>query len=133
MPIDRSKYPPQWKEIVARIRQRAQGRCECDGECGLHTTTGRCKEMNGQPARYAKGKIILTTAHLCHDESCEVDAHLKQMCQRCHLRIDVEQHRKNAAATRHGRKAISDMFTTQTLIEIIENNEPLKQLPDRKE
>lgn len=57
-PIDLSLYPHDWREISRRIRlDRAGGRCECEGQCGLHRTTPgprRCTEKNGQPAAYAK-------------------------------------------------------------------------------
>ena len=59
----------------------------------------RCVELNGKPALFAKGKIVLTTAHLCEcDPLCGNLDHLKHMCQRCHLRVDVALH------TRHRRE-----------------------------
>ena len=34
-PENRHRYPPQWRQILCRIKfERAQGRCECEGECG---------------------------------------------------------------------------------------------------
>ncbi len=114
MPIkkeNKNKYPKNWKEISNRIRfERAEGRCECNGECGLHTTTGRCIERHGEPAHYAKGKIILTVAHLNHDESDCRDENLKAMCQRCHLRYDSERHKQNSAATRRNKKQTYELF-----------------------
>lgn len=104
------KYPPNWKEIVAQVAKRSGGRCECRGECMLHTTTGRCTELNGTLAKYARGKIMLTTAHLCHDETCEDMNHLRHMCNRCHLRYDLDQHMKNSRATRFKRKAVGELF-----------------------
>lgn len=107
MPVDYSKYPANWKQISERIRERSGGQCECEGECGLHKTTGgprRCCERNGQPARWAKGKIVLTVAHLNHIEADCRDENLKAMCQRCHLRYDVDHHKKNSAKTRELKK-----------------------------
>lgn len=102
MPVKRSDYPGNWEAIVAKVAKRAGGRCECTGECGLHKTTGgprRCVERNGQPAKWAKGKIVLTTAHLCDCQPlCGNPEHLKHHCQRCHLRYDVPLH------TRHRRE-----------------------------
>lgn len=41
-PENRDRYPRDWKQISERIRfERAQGRCECEGECGRGTHTGR--------------------------------------------------------------------------------------------
>jgi hypothetical protein len=107
MPVDYSKYPPDWKAISRRIRDRSGGQCECLGECGLHRTTGgprRCCERNGELAKWAKGKIVLTVAHLNHIESDCRDENLKALCQRCHLRYDVDHHKKNSAETRRRKK-----------------------------
>lgn len=107
MPVDCSKYPKDWPEISLRIRERSGGQCECMGECGLHKTTGgprRCCERNGEPAKWANGKVVLTVAHLNHTESDCRDENLKAMCQRCHLRYDVDHHKQNAAKTREAKK-----------------------------
>lgn len=109
MPIkdeNKHKYPQNWKLISRCIRhERASGQCECEGECGLHShPPRRCSERNGENATYAKGKIVLTVAHLCHDEGCANEKHLKAMCQRCHLRYDSKHHQKNARATRHKKR-----------------------------
>lgn len=104
MPIDYSKYPDDWKVISKFVRiDRAKNQCECIGECGLHKDhlgTRRCSEINGQQAKYALGKIVLTTAHLCHDTHCRDLRHLRAMCQRCHLRYDADLHREHAKKTR---------------------------------
>lgn len=67
MPFDRSRYPKDWKAISLRIRARSGGQCECMGECGLHRThpgARRCTERDREPARWARGKVMLTVAHL---------------------------------------------------------------------
>ena len=102
---DMPPYPPDWREISARIRQRSMGQCECLGECGLHHDH-RCTETNGEPAVWAKGKIMLTVAHLDHTPENCADNNLRAMCQRCHNRYDAEDRRKNRSRTlalkRHG-------------------------------
>lgn len=103
------KYPDNWKEFSRGIRHgRAGRRCECVGECGLHTThpgPRRCTEMDGTPAAFARGIVVLTTAHLCKcDPLCADPEHVKAMCNRCHLRVDVELHVKHAAANRMRKK-----------------------------
>jgi hypothetical protein len=37
-------------------------------------------------------KVILTTAHLCQESSCNDLEHLRALCQCCHLRMDARQH-----------------------------------------
>ena len=111
MPIrssEKARYPQDWKAIRARILARAQDRCECQGECGLHPPNPqprRCIERHHTPAIYARGQIVLTIAHLGDPspENC-ADDNLKAMCQRCHLRYDHEQHMKNSAATRRAKR-----------------------------
>ena len=99
-PENRKRYPPDWPEISKRIRfERAGGRCECEGECGLHRGR-RCVEVNHTPARFANGRVVLTVAHLDHTpENCG-DDNLRAMCQRCHLRYDVGHHRETRARSR---------------------------------
>ena len=83
----RELYPDDWEEISKRIRAASGGRCECEGECGIHRDH-RCFEMNGSKAVWAKGDVMLTVAHLCHHPECRDLDHLKAMCQRCYLRYD---------------------------------------------
>lgn len=106
---NKGQYPKNWKSIVAEIRERSGNRCECSGECGLHRTNPgprRCTERHGKYARWMKKgtKVMLTTAHLCHNPKCARRLHLKHMCQRCHLRYDGELHQRNAARTRRLKK-----------------------------
>ena len=107
-----SDYPPNWREVSRFIRfDRAHGQCECPGGtgfCGLHCThpgPRRCIELDRQPAVWARGLVILTTAHLCQCEPlCAELSHLLALCQRCHLRVDMSLHRKHAAETRRLEK-----------------------------
>lgn len=114
MPIkleNKNKYPKNWKSISDEIRfGRAKGRCECKGECGSHTTTGRCVEVHGKAAIYAKGKVILTVAHLNHNPKDNRRKNLKAMCQRCHLRYDADHHKRNSALTRRAKKKNFELF-----------------------
>lgn len=100
-PENRSRYPDDWREISSRIRfVRAQGRCECEGECRRGTHTGRCPNVHGQPAYGTGSKVVLTVAHLNHTpEDCD-DDNLRAMCQGCHLHYDLEHHMHTAAQSR---------------------------------
>jgi cytosine/adenosine deaminase-related metal-dependent hydrolase len=98
-----ARYPTEWKAVSAAIRARAGGRCECDGRCGLHHDR-RCVEENGQAARFARGRVVLTVAHLNHvPEDCRPE-NLRAMCQRCHLRYDVDLHVKVARENRTAKR-----------------------------
>lgn len=115
MPYNTADYPADWRKIANHVKfSRAQGRCECTGECGLHQSRRagtRCVELHGYPARFARGTICLTTAHLCECQPlCSDPAHLKAMCQRCHLRTDSAKH----AATRQRRRPAQALSPSQT-------------------
>jgi len=79
MPINYSKYPPNWKSVIRpRILARAENCCEV---CGVpnqteHPDTGAL--------------VILTIAHLDRDPEnwAVTDDRLQAMCQRCHLNYD---------------------------------------------
>lgn len=105
MPVDWSRYPPDWKAIVARIRERSGGRCECSGECGRSDCQGqRCAAVNGQPHPISGSRVVLTTAHLDHDPSSSDETRLRHLCQRCHLHLDRGLHAQHARQTRERRQ-----------------------------
>lgn len=136
-PSERARYPREWKTISKRIRERAEQRCQCTGECGDHPHA-LCNAPNGKliirdvddPARYtihavcggcAGGdpecaraiRVVLTVAHLDHTpEHCD-ESNLLAMCQRCHLRYDNAHHVATARQTRHARKADRDLFAAE--------------------
>lgn len=61
MPMDIKRYPQNWIEISHQIRfVRAEGKCECTGECGRHD--GRCNAEHGKPHPVTGSKVFLTTA-----------------------------------------------------------------------
>lgn len=100
-PENKNRYPADWAVISLRIRfERAQGRCECTGECGRGTHTGRCPNEAGGLA-YGTGKrVVLTVAHLDHTPENCADDNLRAMCQGCHLHYDRDHHAQTRAATR---------------------------------
>ena len=108
MPVNYALYPQDWQAIRARILTRAHHTCECIGECGLHQPnprTRRCTERQHTKAHWARGQVRLTIAHLCQCHPlCGNDAHLKALCQRCHLRVDITlhvTHRQQAATAKN--------------------------------
>lgn len=117
MPIDYSKYPPDWRShIVPRILKRAGNKCEI---CGLKNkqkiysvevylrshTNGRygsyriwienfsdAKRMEHHARSIKIVEVVLTVAHLDHDVPNQniKDDRLKAMCQKCHLEYDAK-------------------------------------------
>lgn len=112
-PENKARYPKDWKAISTKIRARSGGQCECEGECGLHRTTPgprRCREVNGNHAKWANGKVVLTVAHLDHTPENCADDNLKAMCQRCHLRYDRFNHAKTRRTTRDAKTGQQSLF-----------------------
>lgn len=108
-PENVARYPSNWKEISAAIKERAGNRCECEGECGRGTHEGRCPNVQYGEAYGTGSKVVLTTAHLDHTpENCD-PSNLRAMCQGCHLHYDREHHAETAYRTRREGKAV-DMF-----------------------
>lgn len=110
-PENKSRYPADWPEISRRIREdRAGGRCECRGECLIHSeerrrtdthleADGRCGAVNGALLRSGRWRVVLTVAHLDHTPENVDELNLLAMCQGCHLRYDAPHHAETRRAT----------------------------------
>lgn len=136
-PENAHRYPPDWPQIVERIKRRAGNRCE---QCGVanHALGGRLRDGTFLRAEakeermlglawpsagehwWCSGegrrewlriiRIVLTVAHLNHEpEDCR-DENLRALCQRCHLRHDAPHHAQTAYQTRRAGKAARDLF-----------------------
>jgi len=82
MPCDYSEYPDNWKQIRATILNRAGNHCElCDAE-------------NHKPHWKTGSKVILTIHHIDRDRKNNNPLNLIALCQRCHLRLDLQYHLK---------------------------------------
>lgn len=125
MPIkDKSKYAPNWKEIRKRILVRDNHKCkECgieNGAVGHRNSDGsfsycpdylRAKKMGaGFYITTGKLKIVLTIAHLDHNPENNEESNLATLCQYHHLKLDKEQHMKNARETRNRKKGLQELF-----------------------
>lgn len=115
-PENLARYPKDWKQIRARILDRAWNRCE---QCGVANYATGFRNDDGEfvaavSAGHCTGfrwfKIVLTIAHLNHTPENCADENLKALCQRCHLAYDHEHHQRNARNTRKDRKALADLF-----------------------
>ena len=118
MPIDYKKYPPDWDETRKRILARANNCCEVCGvknysigyrdEDGEFIEVENSMELEDPHYPHKLIKIILTIAHLDHDEyNWDVkDERLKALCQKHHLGLDVNEKKKRMKS----KKAIGDFF-----------------------
>jgi len=102
MPMKHNLYPPDWRDISLRVRNAADWKCRF------------CGAENRKPHPVTGSMVVLTVAHLDHDPANNQDANLAALCQRCHLRLDAEQHRKSASKTRNIRPGQIDMFDEST-------------------
>lgn len=133
MPWDKSRYPADWDAISARIKARADHRCEvCDAPDGqlvvrLKTDTSVWKLLSElddwEISRWRSPvKIVLTTHHIGvpyddgrpgnpHDKMDCRDVNLIALCNRCHLLADAEIHRaarkRTLQAKRETRLAVA--------------------------
>jgi len=98
MPCDLRTYPHNWKAFAFHIRAtRAQYVCECRGECGRHHGH-RCINRHGYRSPFMHGKVWLAAAHLCAcSPPCANPAHVRALCQLCHLLHDKALHLKHRA------------------------------------
>lgn len=117
MPVDLSKYPPNWKTIATQIKNDAGWTCEqCDRPCrqskeswmdfveGLQGTKWHeqtCDERSDGSIVERPQRFTLTVAHLDHNTQNNDRSNLKALCSGCHLRYDVKLHAKNSSATRY--------------------------------
>lgn len=124
MPIDYKRYPSNWRsEIRPAILARANNCCEI---CGVENkrVIWRNPSNKEQYEYWPEGMeseawsidgrksvlIILTIAHMDHDETNNDYSNLKALCQLHHLRHDKEQHQANARATRDRNKGLQNLF-----------------------
>lgn len=104
-PENRARYPKNWKEIRARILERAGDRCE-GSPAYPDCRAPNFSEIRGLDRRL----VVLTVAHLDHTpENCD-PANLRAWCQRCHLTYDAQHHALNAAKTRRRKLNNQDLF-----------------------
>lgn len=116
-PINYKDYPLAWKiEIRPSVLKRADNKCE---ECGAPNHELIYRPFKGKSDwiltpegheadvlaldGFKSVKIILTIAHLDHDKlnhDVKLDR-LKALCQRCHLKYDMNNHVNNR---KYGRK-----------------------------
>jgi len=92
MPMKREEYPDNWEWLSRQVRKRNDGKCElCDAE-------------NGKPHWKTGSKVVLTVHHIDSDKSNNSEINLISLCQRCHLRLDLEKHIRNRKRNKEAEK-----------------------------
>lgn len=133
-PENRDKYPPDWSEISARVRDEAGQRCEWCGvenrrmirrgrnfdgdavyryadqsayEDGFSADTGETMPDTGEDTcDWASAvRVVLTVAHLDHDPTNCARENLRALCQRCHNAYDAPMRRTGIAERKRAQKA----------------------------
>lgn len=102
MPISKENkklYPSYWKYLSYWIRfKRAEGYCECKGECGQKHFWTKDPSPDTRCAMFDKkygGGAVLTVAHLDHNPANNSEKNLKAYFEGCHLRYDSKRHQES--------------------------------------
>lgn len=98
MPMEKHRYPANWKEIATAVKDAAGWKCE---ECGK-----QCRKP-GEP--FDTHRRTLTVHHIDHvPENCD-PSNLIALCAPCHLKADKEHHaetRRRHTASRNAKRGI---------------------------
>lgn len=82
MPVDWSKYPPNWKEIASDVKEKSGWKCQ---PCG--------KQCYFPDEKVEDTRRVLTVAHINHVEMDCRRENLVAACSVCHLKYDAERKR----------------------------------------
>lgn len=142
MPIraeNRDRYPKDWPQISARVRERAGNRCvACGAPNGVlirrgHTCDGYPLWREASASAYENGysaitgaevadtgidtcdwgkpvRVVLTVAHLDHQPENCAENNLRAWCQRCHNTYDAPMRRAGTKARARAQRAIGDLL-----------------------
>lgn len=101
------------------IIDRADGRCECLGECGRSHKFGvhhRCPHRHGRPTVHGiKTTVMLAVRHLDGDTKNTTNTNLLAMCQAC-----IKRHRRltTQRAARRAEQAAIDAMHVDALFDL---------------
>lgn len=102
MPMEKHRYPANWKEIATAVKDAAGWKCE---ECGK-----QCRKP-GEPLD--THRRTLTVHHIDHvPENCD-PSNLIALCAPCHLKADKEHHAETRRRRRVARNARRGTDTQQ--------------------
>lgn len=98
-----SIHSEEWKSFRTSLLERA-GNC-CEGT----PQHPECRAANGDLHPETGGKVVLTIAHMDHDESHADPERCRALCQRCHNKWDAPHRQANHARTRRLKSAQLDI------------------------
>ena len=112
MPIDYKKYPKEWKLISKAVIKKAENKCEL------------CNAENYKPHWKTKSKVILTVHHIDCILKNNSKYNLIALCQRCHLRLDLEKHisKRHKIDKDYWLNEVKQLNLKNNLIQGINNN-----------
>lgn len=105
-PENIGRYPKDWKTvIVPAVRARSDNRCEGS------PAYPDCRAANGEPHPVTGSTVVLTVAHLEHDdlETSDIER-MRHWCQRCHNTYDAKMRAAGIKARARLQCAAADLF-----------------------
>lgn len=98
MPMEKGRYPADWKQIALEVKEAAGWRCQqCGKQC---RKPGEGLETPGRSGH----QYTLTVHHKNHrPEDCSVE-NLIALCAPCHLRADAPWHAERRRRRKEGQE-----------------------------
>lgn len=139
-PENKHRYPTDWPEISARVREDAGQCCEwCKAPNGtmirravtsvdglavyrMDDDPDMVDGVSADDGQVVPGtcwdeqdwgkpvRVVLTVAHMDHRPENCARENLKALCQRCHNRYDAPMRRRGIAERKRAAKAVTDLF-----------------------
>ena len=116
MPCNYKEYPENWKWLTKQLRESVGDKCELcyapNGET-VARLTGEylhpwdlLSECDPCGIDFKKTKIILTVHHIDSDKKNNVRQNLIVLCQRCHLRLDLNKHMRKRKESKKNKQQV---------------------------
>ena len=98
MPMEKGRYPADWKRIALAAKEAAEWKCQqCGKQCRM---PGERLDTPGK----AGHQFTLTVHHKDHQpENCSVE-NLIALCAPCHLKADAQWHAERRRKKRGGQE-----------------------------